>query len=378
MKEFTSSVLIVGSGPAGSMAAKTLAENDVNVIMIERNKHIGQPVRCAEGINKFLFQDTGIKKSYRFIENEIRGSKIYYYNELYDFRSEQWQGYTINRKIFDPYLAKLAESAGAEILTRHKAVGMVKKGKKWNVKVKTKDNEIKNFETKIVIGADGFECYVGKWSGLRPKWKKNEYCKCLSLELECPSIVDKNFFHIAFGEEFKQGYAWIFPKRKTANVGVGVSPILNAKNALNFFISDYPKINGILGKNYLIKEKRGGFIPITGPGKRNQLISNGVLLVGDAAGMVDPITGEGICPSMLSGISAGETIVAALYKKKWDKKTLGIYQNIWQKKKYMDTTLGNNFNSLLEMKKMMKKVFSKNPQSKVLRQEFMSLISNLS
>jgi digeranylgeranylglycerophospholipid reductase len=368
-------VLVVGAGPAGSMAAKTTAENDVDVVIIERNKYIGQPVRCAEGINKFLFKDTGVKKNDSFIEQEIIGTKIYFYDEIYLLDTGQWQGYTINRKVFDPYLAQQAESAGAQLFTETKAIGMEKKGNKWVVKTKSKKG-LTSIETNIVIGADGFECYIGRWAGIRKNWKQNEFSKCYEFEIECPHLVENNLFHIAFGEEFPNGYAWVFPKKNTANVGVGVTPKANPKKALDFFIKNYPRINLLLGKDYSIKEKRGGSIPITGPRDINELVTDGIILTGDAAGMVDPITGEGICSSMLSGIAAGETAAASLKEKKWDKKQLSVYQYNWMHKKYIDTTLGENFNSLLQLKDIFSNTFSSRTIQKKTRQEFISMILN--
>ena len=368
-------VLVVGAGPAGSMAAKTAAEKDINVILIERNKNIGYPVKCAEGINKFLFQDTGIKKDDSFIEKEINGTKVYFYDEVYELNSEQWKGYTVDRTIFDKYLAKQAEDAGAKIFTDTKAVGMKREGNKWVVKIKN-EKDFDKIEAKIVIGADGFECNIGKWAGIRKKWRKEEICKCYELLLNCPNLKEADKFHMAFGEEFPMGYAWIFPKNRKANVGVGVSPKASAKDALEFFIKKYPGMDVLLGKNYSIIEKRGGSIPMSGPKDVNETVSDGIILVGDAAGMVEPITGEGICPSMISGISAGETASLCIEKNNWNKEELSEYQQRWMSKRYINSTLGENMNSLLELKETFYTTFS-NKIIKRKREEFISMISNL-
>ena len=181
-------VLVVGAGPAGSMAAKTAAKMNANVILIERNKNIGQPVRCAEGINKFLFRDTGVKKDESFIRQVIDGTKIYFYDEVYELNSEQWKGYTIDRTIFDKYPASDAEDSGAKLYTATKAVGMKKLENGWLIKT-TSENRIMNIFAKIVIGADGFECNIGRWAGIRKKWEDKDICKCYELFLECPSLL---------------------------------------------------------------------------------------------------------------------------------------------------------------------------------------------
>ena len=369
-------VLVVGAGPAGSMAAKTTAERGINTILIERNKTIGYPVRCAEGINKFLFQDTGIKKDNSFIEQEINGTKVYFYNEIYKLNSEQWKGYTVDRTIFDKYLAKLAEKAGSKIFTDTKAVGLKKDNNRWIVKIKTKKQYYNSIEAKIVIGADGFECNLGKWAGIRTKWNENEVCKCYELLLDCPNLKESDKFHMAFGEEFPMGYAWIFPKRKKANVGVGTTKKVNTTKALDFFINKYPKVDNILGRNYSIIEKRGGGIPMSGPKNIDETVSDGIILAGDAAGMVDPITGEGISFSMLSGISAGEAAAIGIERKEWNKKVLSIYEEIWRNKEFLGgNPLGEEFYMLKNIKDIFYHIFTHKTVSTSTRE---SLISTLS
>ena len=368
-------VLVVGAGPAGSMAAKTAAENDIDVILIERNEKIGEPVRCAEGINKFLFQDTGIKKDDSFIEQKIDGTKIYFYDEIYELNTRQWQGYTIDRKIFDKYLADNAEASGVKLFTSTKAVGMKKKGKMQIVKIKS-DKGLEDIEAKIVIGADGFEYNIGRWAGI--KKKQREYAKCLEFNMNCPNLTETNKFHMAFGEEFSMGYAWVFPKNKTANVGVGVAPKASAKNALNFFIKDYPGINSLLGKNRSVLEIRGGGIPMDGPRSIDEMVSDGVILAGDAAGIVDPITGEGITPSMLSGISAGEVASISIEKEEWNKNALSIYDKVWRSKNYLgDVPLGEDLDILKDTKELFYDVFTQKDIPKEARKTLISMMSQV-
>jgi flavin-dependent dehydrogenase len=134
-------------------------------------------------------------------------------------------------------------------------------------------------------------------------------------------------------------------------VGVGVDPKIDAKKALHFFMNHYPKINKILGKKYSISETIAGAVPSNGPKPASELVGDGVLLVGDSAGIVEPITGEGITSSILSGISAGEVISNCLKRGVKDKKNLDVYDKTWRSKKYMGSTLGKEMDLLIEMKK---------------------------
>jgi digeranylgeranylglycerophospholipid reductase len=372
-------VVIIGAGPSGSMACKKIAENNIDTLMIERKKRIGEPVNCAEGINIFLFKETGIKKDGSFICQKIDGTRIYFYDETYDLNSDQWKGYNIDRKIFDKYLAKQAEKKGAHILTNTKALGMKKIGKKWLIKIES-GKKINEIEAKIVIGADGIGCNVGKWAGLKNKWSKNEIAKCLEYNISNALVLEKNRFHILFAEEFQNGYGWIFPKSNScANVGVGIHPEYNTKNAISFLMTKYTGIDNIIKdiskEKYRISERRGGIVPICGPKNYKEIISDGVILAGDSAAIVDPITAEGIEPAMLSGIAAGETAVKSIQANKWNKEFLRIYDRNWRNKEYNGgSLLGEVFDEAATIRNYFYKVFT---NKKISKKEREKLISNL-
>jgi len=368
-------VLVVGAGPAGSMAAKTAAEGGLNVLLIEEHGKIGEPVQCAEGINKFLFEDTGIKKNNKFIRQKIRGTKICFYDEVYELKNDQWSGYTIDRKIFDRYLAENAKKAGAEVRTNTTAICMTDKGRKRLVTIRNNEDD-SLIEASVVVGAGGFSCQVGRWAGIRRQWRITEFCKCLEYEAYNLNLQESDRFHLGFGEEFPDGYGWVFPTgKKTANIGVGVDPKCNTEKALRYYINEYPFVKDLIGGKYSIKNIRGGGIPMIGPLPDDEIVADGILLVGDAAGIVDPITGEGITPSMLSGIAAGETIVEAGRKRMFKKDILKKYIEEYRNKQYVGKfPLGEDLDFLLSIKKIFFSIFSSKKIKKEMREEFILAI----
>jgi digeranylgeranylglycerophospholipid reductase len=345
-------VLVVGAGPAGSMAAKSAAEKGADVILVDMSNEIGYPVRCGEGINKYLFRDTGVKKDKSFICQKIKGARFYFYDTVYTSKGDSWKGYTIDRRVFDKYLAEGAENAGADLLINTKALGM-SASKKGVRKVSLIRNRKRlEISARIVIGAGGFDCKVGQWSGIQKPWELDEFSKCLGFQFGNLELSNPEMFHIAFAKEFPNGYGWVFPKSsEVANVGVGVGANANAGKALKFFMNKYPYIRQMLGKSYAALETRAGCIPICGPKSLDEVVSDGVILVGDGAGLVEPITGEGIESSMLSGIAAGETASLCLEKGSCKKRDLGIYEKLWRKKRYIDSNLGKSMDALLSFKK---------------------------
>ncbi|VVB53678.1 Digeranylgeranylglycerophospholipid reductase [uncultured archaeon] len=370
-------VLVVGAGPAGSMSAKIAAEGGLDVINIEKDEKIGSPVRCAEAINKDAFQDTGIPSEKSFINQEIDGTKIYFYNEEYFFSGEKWRGFTLDRKIFDKYLSDIASEKGANIYTGATAKGLEFRGDRIKVKV-GRDNKNFDISTKIVIGADGFEANVGRWANIRKPWKQGEYAVAYELLVSGVKIKENNYWHVFFGEEFPSGYGWVFPKGKnTANIGVAVAPGNNLKKALVFLIQKYLPLHKIIGREYTIEEIRGGGIPTCGPLPARNTIGNGIILVGDSAGIVEPITGEGIVPSMLSGIAAGETSINAIRQGKWKKKNLLMYRKCWEEKRYIGAKLGEDLESTTKIKDDFYRAFSDRKVDKAVRSEWAEKIRSL-
>jgi len=152
-------VLVIGAGPAGSMAAKHAAMNGAKVLIVDKKSEIGSPKRCAEGVSKHGLKKLGITPNPLWITNEINrvllispnGNKV-----LLDEKKVKLSevGYVLERKVFDKHLTMEAARAGAQIMVKTLAIGMGK----------VKDNVIVTLEhmghafevqAKIVIGADG-------------------------------------------------------------------------------------------------------------------------------------------------------------------------------------------------------------------------------
>src|SRR5512145_246568 len=121
-------VLVIGAGPAGSIAAKTAAEKGLDVLLIEKRQEIGDPVRCAEGVNKeYLKKHVEIDK--QWICADLKGSRIFSPDgtkvEMAEEISGGEVGYVLERKVFDRALAEEAAKAGAEVRVKTRATGLI-------------------------------------------------------------------------------------------------------------------------------------------------------------------------------------------------------------------------------------------------------------
>lgn len=317
-------VLVVGAGPSGSSCAAVIADAGFNVILIEKRSSIGEPVQCAEYIPKLFLKELSIKRD--FIANEIFSMKTFIqFNESIETKSP---GYLIDRKRFDRALCLDAIRRGAKIIIDAKAETI----DDGIVSVKTKDGKAE-FQAKIIVGADGPISTVGRWIGAKNHSFVNTY------QVELLKKGETNSTKVYFFKECPAGYGWIFPKRDTFNIGVGVG-IRFKKNPL-VVLDDF------LDKLYLKKREcirfSKGLIPVGGI--LDTTVKDNILLVGDAAGLAHPITGAGIPQAVISGKMAGSVIVKSLTNndnallKNYDTGILELWGNYigtaQRKRKYM-------------------------------------------
>ena len=306
-------IIVVGAGPAGSMAARFAAAQGVSVLMLEKDRDVGYPVRCGEAISKkgvenFIEPDERWIAAHitKFSLNAPDGNEA-----LIEFDDT---GYVLERKIFDYELAKTAANAGAEILTRAYVNGLIiENDNVAGVKYEFQ-GEQKEIKSKIVIGADGVESRVGRWAGIKTytDFRDMECCT----QITASSIpLDQNTCYFYFGKDYAPGgYFWLFPKGKnTANIGLGVSGMVGKRrSALSF-------LNQFMERNYpgapILTSIAGG-VPSTIT--LSKISAPGILLAGDAARQVNPLSGGGIASGMIGGSIAGRIAGEAVKKNKLD------------------------------------------------------------
>lgn len=306
-------VLVIGAGPAGSIAARTAAEKGLDVLLIEKRQEIGDPVRCAEGVNKeYLKKHVEIDK--RWICADLKASYIHAPDGTRIVMAEEISGgevgYVLERKVFDRALAEQAAEAGAEVRVKTRATGLIIEddfvkgarlmhlGKEYDV------------QARIVIGADGVESKVGRWAGIDTSLKPIDIETCVQY-LIAGANIEQDHCEFYIGNEIAPGgYIWIFPKGDgKANVGIGV--LGNKTGKFKPRPVDY--LNRFLEKKFpdaRIVEMVFGGVPVSGSIEKTS--TNGLMLIGDAARQSDPITGGGILNGMDAGKIAGEAAYAAI------------------------------------------------------------------
>lgn len=352
MQNLGCDAVVVGAGPAGSTAARFLAKNDIDVIVVDRRQEIGAPKRCAEGIRLKALESVGLKPDPVWAVNRIKGTILYSPSgKVLKAIMDDAGGYILERKIFEKYLAAEAIRAGARYMVKTHANGVVKENN--YVSGIRAEHMGEEFEIKgrLVIAADGVDSRIAKSAGLNTINKLTDYHSGFQYEMANLNLKDSDMLHIYVGRDIAPlGYAWIFPKgRDIANVGIGILGLKSedghrAKDYLDGFIKSHPEIF----KNSSPIEINSGGVPVSSC--IDTFVMDGLMVVGDAAQQVNPIHGGGIALAMNAARIAAEVGSKAIREKNLSRERLYEYEKIWRE------TDGARMKKLLKLRSFLEKL----------------------
>jgi len=330
-------IIVVGGGPAGAIAAKYAAEQGVSVLLLEKDREIGIPVRCGEAVATAKL-DEFITPDEKWIANKIYNFSFVAPNGKEVVVPLNQTAFVLERKIFDYELARQAAQAGAEIKTRCYVNGLlIENDVVCGVKYDFQGESFK-VRAKVVIAADGVESRVGRWAGLKTHVDFREMES--AVQITAANInVDPETLYFYFGNDVApQGYLWIFPKdNNKANIGIGVGGEIGKKKSANAFLNEFMEAK--FPDAAMLSRVSGG-IPICHT--LEKISSLGIMLVGDAARQVNPLSGGGISSGMIGGSIAGRLAAESVkmgkpehvlqYDKAWDDR-LGHRHRIYHRLK---------------------------------------------
>ena len=320
-------VLVVGAGPGGALAAWQAKEaaSELDVVLLERDRAVGSPVRCAEGVGDAGLREFANPDGADWAARKISRVIFLAPDDTAVNVAERDVGWILDRTRFDAHLAAQAAAAGAEVLVGTEATAMSRNGDgRWHVQVKGRGNT-ETYRARIVIGADGVEAMVGRWAGLDTRVPARDMESCAQYVLQGIDF-DPDAIYLQFGDQIAPGgYAWIFPKGVgIANVGLGLVALKtdgrNARQYLDAWVARrYPSA---ARTGYTV----GGVIVHT---TIKKTYTDGVMLVGDAAHMINPLSGGGIVNAMKAGRLAGCTAAAAIREGDTSDARLARYHRAW-------------------------------------------------
>lgn len=325
-------LLIIGGGPAGLVAAREAARADrtLSIIVLERDEAVGTPVRCGEGVGSAglsEFLDPGPRNSLApWISRRITRVVFRAPGGCEVRVAEGDVGYILDRATFEPAIAAQAKDAGADVRTSVDAVAMKRNGDRWIVATDGSDGR-REISARVVIAADGVESAVGRWAGLDTRVRARDMESCAQYVVD-DATIDADAIVLHFGDRVAPGgYAWVFPKgTRSANVGLGVLGLRAGGRSAVAWLDDYV---GQYFPNASVSSRTVGGVIVSATMART--FADGLVLCGDAAHMINPLSGGGIVNAMKSGRLAAETTVAALRSGNTTARALESYHARWMR-----------------------------------------------
>lgn len=326
-----SDVIVVGAGPAGSTAAKFLAERGHDVLILEKDR-LPRNKACGGGVVRHALRFEYLRD---FIEENhvgaCRAHRSYDATLRYfvEYHTDEVLFYNVRRRDFDHRLVRFAMEAGAHLQedTMVTGVGLDDGG----VRVRTRDSDL---TARVVIGAGGVldpvARYIRRSEGLPEDMSDLSFVPVEEYPVDQSFIDDvypdyMSVFHHGFEGSV---YGWVFPKRGLLNIGIWPRPgeRTDVKAVLQGYI-DHLAGEGMVPEATQVERPLGAPLPSAGPAEVS--VSHRMVICGDAARMVSPLTGEGIYYAMESGRMAALTIDEALARGEPTAGRLAPYHEMW-------------------------------------------------
>ncbi len=326
-------VVVVGAGPAGSMAAHRAASAGADTILLEKRRSVGAPLRCAEGVSARRLEEMGIVPDPAWISSEIVGTVMVSPSGktlTVDERSGAAPvGYVLERHLFDKHLADRASDAGARLMLGTACRGVLKDGGRVvGVSAEGPDGPV-TIRAGCVIAADGYESQVPRWAGLDTALDVGDMVSCIQYRMGGVS-VSEGYCHFYLGSVAPGGYAWIFPKGKgVANVGLGILGRLCGGKTPREYLDDFVTSCPGLSEAFKLEIVSGAVSVTPGP---DTAVADGFIAAGDSARVIDPMTGGGIYHALLTGALAGETAAKCVAREDVSAAALSEYDRAWKEK----------------------------------------------
>ncbi|MFN4218697.1 MAG: geranylgeranyl reductase family protein [Candidatus Bipolaricaulia bacterium] len=324
-------VIVVGAGPAGATAATTAARHGAKVLLLEEHTQIGRPIQCTGLLSIRGWKLARLSDS--IIVRAITGVRVHSPDgSVYELGGDRVRAYVIDRDRFDQSLVERAAKLGVIVQTGTRAVELGEyRNRERTLITQTYSGARAAYRAAVIIGADGAHSVLAQHAGL-PRPKKILLGLQAVIAVGANGSSPPNFVEVFFGRRWAANFfAWSVPATEgTARVGLATDLISEAKACFERLRREYHNSEKILAY-------QSGMIPI-GPAERT--VTDGFLIVGDAAGQAKPTSGGGIYTGMLCGRIAGEIAARCALSGQTHARSLQEYERRWRAKLARELSLG--------------------------------------
>lgn len=314
-----SEIAVIGAGPTGLIAAREASLRGAEVFVFEEHNEIGLPCHCAGLLSVEGLHNIGVPPHGDYVQNKIKGACFYSPSNLsFTVERRDYVAYVVNRRMLDCFLAEQALKSGSHIKLNSR-VQSVKRDEWWVLNINGRDY----FRAKLLIDAEGALPRVLKTAGLKPL-EKNDFLNGLQVDISGVK-VDPEHVEVHLGRGAAPGFfGWVIPLNdREARVGLACKNS-NLKGLLFSFIKK--RFGGFEGVN--MRSFHSGFIITCGPIEKTY--SDGLMVVGDAAGQVKPISGGGVVFGGICASIAGRLASEAIKHNRLEGKFLKTYEDEWK------------------------------------------------
>jgi geranylgeranyl reductase family protein len=328
-------VVVIGGGPAGSMAARRLAEQGHDVVLVEEHDASGVPVHCTGLLGEEAFDEfdlprqtiLGVASSARFWAGD-GGSVL--------IASERVKAAVIDRALFDQDMSRRAIAAGVEVRLGWRAEEMRTSSRH----VEVKDGSGASILARACVLACGANYRFHRHLGLG---MPRAYLQSAQLETPFPACAH---IEVKFGREVApKGFAWLVPFQRAEDSYARIGLMCADEGASRFdgFVRALCAEQGLDPES--LGAARRKVLPL---GPVSKTFASRVLAVGDAGGLVKPTTGGGIFYGLISGALAAESLDAGLRRDRLAEADLTGYESRWRHRLGPDIRIGLAFRRLAE------------------------------
>jgi digeranylgeranylglycerophospholipid reductase len=305
-------VVIIGAGPAGGACAERAAQLGLNILVLEEDKKIGEPVHCGECISKVALDKIG-KVPDEVIATHVTGVRVIFPGPRSNLVDES--GVVLHKEKFEKWLIEKAKKNGAKISLGESFEQAEHKKGIWEIKTSKR-----KINSKIIIDASGVKSVLSQKLGVNQKFSSVIGIQYLMEGMDSDDYLD---FYL-WPKYAPHGYLWVIPKGNgLANVGLVTTDSNKARHLLNEFLKERGWLNNKIIHTF------GGLIPASGP--LPNTCGNGWMLIGDAAGFTSPLFEGGTHLGIQSGLFAAQTAKKAIDQNDFSKKILTEYETLWKK-----------------------------------------------